>query len=327
MPIPNRQNWCVDTKATPVDYTRDELIDLYEARMFNKVNRMLEFEDLPKEIPHRDFLLYLQTKGETAVVKVGDTLYAIRDLSGTELDAYYHPTKYVLTNPYVKGLKPFYIKGKDCAIIKHDSMCVGLYPLIHKYATLLTDIHITFSLNVIIERSPYLLSVADGKTKEELNAVIQALKQGNLQIALDKASMLKANTITPLQYGCVPVGSIKELIELENYLSSSLLMELGLNSNYNMKREYVNSNENQIDGLTLIPSIEDILTTIQIGLDEMNSLFGTTTKVKLGKAWLKIEEEVMEDNDNQDGNVDEDNIEDTKEESKPDEKGDEDAKD
>lgn len=306
--IPNRQNWKFGYNQ---EYTREELIELFETRMFIRLQRMIDFENLPEDIPARDFKLFLQGRGVTGVVEVNGVKYAIRDVSaGGKLDAYYHATNWICTNPYISGLKHEYTKGVDIAIIYHDSMEMGLYPIVHKYSVLLTDIYITMGNQTIIERAPYLLSASGENTKATLEETIANVKAGKLSVTLDKKSMADPNSIKSFNFGNIPVGALKELIELENYLQSSLEMEIGLNSNYNMKREYVNSDENQIDSVTLVPQIEDILESIQKGLDEMNRIFGTNTKVKLGKAWQKVKETALSENEDE-ADVEEDETKDT----------------
>ena len=297
--INNRSDWDCLSKFYRSDcFTRDELIYHYETRIFNKLQGMLEFDNLPDEIPKKYLTMYLQMKGLTGIVKVNGILYVVRDTDpASDLDAYYEAKNYLVVNPYIKGLKGNYIRGKDIAVIYHDSLRMGLYPIVHKYATMIADIHITIHNQTIMERMPYIISASSEDTKKVLDTVVKTIKQGDISIALDKAKLLSDNaSIQATNFGAIPVGSIKELIELENYLVSSLEMELGLNSNYNMKREYVNSNENQIDTLTLVPSIDDILINIQNGLDECNKLFGTNITVRLGEAWRIMKDDATGEN-------------------------------
>ena len=69
-------------------------------------------------------------------------------------------------------------------------------------------------------------------------------------------------------------------------------MELGIQSNYNMKRESLNSSETTMDESVLLPLIDDMLNERKIGLEKVNKMFGTNITVKLSSSWEKIREEI-----------------------------------
>ena len=83
------------------------------------------------------------------------------------------------------------------------------------------------------------------------------------------------------------VGTIKELIELKQYLTGSWYNEIGLNANFNMKREAINESEADLN--------EDALLQMRIdGWERFNKMFGTNVKVKLSSSWYKIAKDVLQ---------------------------------
>jgi hypothetical protein len=80
-------------------------------------------------------------------------------------------------------------------------------------------------------------------------------------------------------------GTLTNLIEYHQYIKASLFNELGLNSNYNMKRESINSNESQLNDDMLHPLIDDMLKEREEGIARVNELFGTNITVKFAGAW------------------------------------------
>ena len=74
--------------------------------------------------------------------------------------------------------------------------------------------------------------------------------------------------------------SLTNLIEYHQYLKAGLFNELGLNSNYNMKRESINSNESQLNDDMLHPLIDDMLARRREALEEVNAMFGLNVSVK-----------------------------------------------
>ena len=68
-------------------------------------------------------------------------------------------------------------------------------------------------------------------------------------------------------------------------MKASLYNELGLQSNYNMKRESINSGESQLNEDMLHPLIDDMLRERQIALEKVNAMFGTNITVEFNSAW------------------------------------------
>ena len=66
--------------------------------------------------------------------------------------------------------------------------------------------------------------------------------------------------------------------------------DLGLNANYNMKRERLNTQEVSMNVDALMPFVDSMLTERVEGVKRVNEMFGTDITVTLGSSW-KIEHE------------------------------------
>ena len=66
--------------------------------------------------------------------------------------------------------------------------------------------------------------------------------------------------------------------------------DLGLNANYNMKRERLNTQEVSMNIDALMPFVDSMLTERVEGVKRVNEMFGTDITVTLGSSW-KIEHE------------------------------------
>ena len=86
--------------------------------------------------------------------------------------------------------------------------------------------------------------------------------------------------------------NLTDLIETVQYLKASWFNELGLNANYNMKRESINSGESQLNDDALLPLVDDMLRRRQEGAEEVNALFGTEISVELASAWEDNAQEI-----------------------------------
>lgn len=276
-------------------FTREELINYYELRLFNKIQPMLNLQGFSEDIPSKWFIFYLQKYGKCGIIKVGGKEYAVQVSNGGKLDPYYQPLTYLVTNPYLKLEKNEFTKGKDIAIFFHDSMKVGLYPLIHSYAQKLVDIGISFNILTVVQRAPYILNASSENSKETLTEVIKDVRDGQLSISIDKQALLKDNaSIDSINFSQGSSGSLKELMELENYISGRLDMELGLVANYNGKREYISDGEHSIDSLALIPNTDDIIKSLNEGCEEYNRIFTHNASIELGDTWKIVEESATE---------------------------------
>lgn len=110
---------------------------------------------------------------------------------------------------------------------------------------------------------------------------IKDLFNGDVSIALDRALLEKLQT-NPL----TDSGKVADFIELEQYFLSRFLNEIGLSSNYNMKRESLNSNETQLEGDNEITLIQDMLKCREEMVEKYNKMYGKNAKVKLSPLWM-----------------------------------------
>ena len=91
-----------------------------------------------------------------------------------------------------------------------------------------------------------------------------------------------------------PNQSITPMIEYQQYLKASLWNDLGLNANYNMKREAINEAEAGLNENALLPFIDDILETQTKAFEKVNNHYGTNITVRLGSAWEDVREKIRD---------------------------------
>ena len=101
-----------------------------------------------------------------------------------------------------------------------------------------------------------LLTASDDRTKESALKYIEDIIAGKISVV---ASDDFLGGVKTQPYALTGHTVITDLIELEQYLKASWYNELGLNANYNMKRESINSGESQLNNDMLLPLIDDML--------------------------------------------------------------------
>ena len=254
--------------------------------MLSRCQSMFTYKGLPETIPKRDLELLLQTNGNVCFVEVNGDLYSLTGGMGGEPNAYYRPTKYTIASPALKLSKTYTIDS-DCVVVPNDSMYMGLLPLHRRYATKLVENDITMLLASINMRTTALISAADDATKASAEVFLKQLFEGKLGVIGERAlfESLKTQPYT----GAGANNTLTNLIEMHQYTKASWFNELGLNANYNMKREAINSDESQLNEDALAPLVDDMLECRKTGLEKVNAMFGTNITVDLASSWKEDE--------------------------------------
>lgn len=315
--IPNRSDWLFGCGATNILDDKNLLRQSYIRYMLGNTIEMFAYKDLPDSIPQKELEILHQVNSFAIWKKVEDKLYVFHGGLGGVLNEYYHPTEAIVSNPYLNYNANLKI-DEDCVVTFNDKMRYGLLPLFNRYASLLAEVDISLRFVTINTRIPYLVNANDDDTKESVDKVFKDIWDGKFGIALNKRIMDKDSVFTS-EFGARNEHNIKDLIELRQFLKSSWYMELGIQSNYNMKRESLNSNETTMDESVLLPLIDDMLNERKIGLEKVNKMFGTNITVELSSSWKKIREEIKNELAMQQAQT---NVEKSQEEQKVDEKTD-----
>ena len=101
-----------------------------------------------------------------------------------------------------------------------------------------------------------LISASDDKTKQSADLFLQKILDGEFSIIGENAFFKGVNMQTAPTMNSV---YITQLIEMIQYYKASLYNELGLNANYNMKRERLNLGEVSMNVDALLPYVDNML--------------------------------------------------------------------
>ncbi|MBO7322264.1 MAG: hypothetical protein J6U51_01605, partial [Bacteroidales bacterium] len=178
---------------------------------------------------------------------------------------------------------------KDCVIIPNDSLYYGLMPMLKRYATLETEAELSLWISTINSRVVSLVSSEDDIARESAEKYFADILEGKLGVIAERP-FLEGITVQP--YGEKADTTITNLIELIQYTKASLFNELGLNANYNMKRESLNTSESQMNNDALLPFVDDMLKMRQEKVEKVNEMFGTNISVDFASSWKQNVEEM-----------------------------------
>ena len=260
---------------------KDKNVNNFIDTMFCKTNEMFTWKNLPETVPQAELEYLLQSNGTMFFTKVGNDFYALLGTLGGEINAYYEPTKYTVANVAL-NLSKMYDIEKDGVLIRNDLRCNGLIPILSKYASMLTDCEISLNTMSILMRVMFLISASDDKTKKSAEEFMSKIINGNYSIIADSQFFdgIKAQGMTQSFSQLIP-----QMIELTQYIKASALNEIGLNANYNMKKERITEQEYTLNIDALMPFAENMLNCRKKAVEKINKMYGLNIEVSLNSVW------------------------------------------
>ena len=272
-------------KLMPFDFTycsdKTKVFENYCKYTFTRTQSMFTYEGLPDTIPVQWLESYLQRNGSCCIAEHEGKLYALLGNAGGELDEYYQPTIYTVANPALNLSKTYKI-GEDCVYCRNDFDAVGLVPLVSRYCGLMTENLLTVRISDINMRMMNLLSAPDDNTLQSTKQYLKDLEEGKLGVVGETPFFEGLK----LQSKGVGNGDYMiQFIELQQYLKGSMYNELGINANFNMKREALSGQEVALNDDALMPLIDDMLKQRRAMCDELNEMFGLNVSVDYGSTW------------------------------------------
>lgn len=289
------ENGSVDCTCDILD--KSSSIFNYVQYMFDRTNRMFRYTGLPYTLPDYMLEYMLQIYGSVAVLEYNDNIYAFRCHFGGPQDPYYRPTQAVVANPALgitgtyaiaNNLAPFDVttwsEMPKCIRFLNDTQIQGLLPLFARYATQMTENDISIRCAQINLRQQTIIAADTGNDIDSADAYMKNLEAGKLS-NIAKRPFLDGVKVANASTG--QNNTVMQLIELQQYLKASWYNEIGLNSNFNMKRQYVSSDEINSTADIMLPLIDNMFECRKQAIREINELFGTDITVEKDSAWEK----------------------------------------
>lgn len=266
---------------------KEEIAKYNVLYMLDRMQSMFSWDGLPDKVKSKWMELQMMVTGCCYFHPVNGDYWTFTGGLGGEPDPYYQPTIFTVSNPALKYSNNCKI-GIDGVLMSNDTMRIGLIPMLTKYAALMADNTITMRIADINMRITDVFSGSDESTVESIKEFLRQIEAGKLGVIQENPFLNDAK----LQVGATESKSrLTDLIELEQFLKASMYNELGLQANYNMKRESINSSEAQLGDDALQPLVDNMLKCRQEAAEEINKLFGLNVSVTYNSAWLDNEDE------------------------------------
>ena len=286
-----------------IDFRDKDKVFRYHLKSFMRNSiPMFEYKNLPKTITHRRLEYLLQSNGFAVFFDYKGEYYITYAGMGGVPDFNYQPTVAIIANPYLEITTtrkidwgyPYEVKQQvdgECVVIPNDSLFYGLFPTHTYYATQLTENDLTLNCLLINTRLMNLLVAGDDNAKTSLDEVINELYNGKIATAVDKNWIMES--IKSVPFGSTSGSSnIVQLLEERQYIKGSHWNSIGVQSNYNMKRETITSSENILNVDSLLPLTDDMYKLRKEYLDIINNKYGLDISIEFSSSWKKIRDEL-----------------------------------
>lgn len=292
---------------------KERSVRQYVNYMLDRTNQMFEYDGLPDTIPAYMLELYLQIFGYAGFVRIEEGqsietpqriktppgVYIFFGGIGGERDIYYRPKLFTIANPRLRNgfqstilYEERDIEGTEnpCVLMKNDRNYEGLLPLYNRYAAQLTENDISIRSAQINARALLGIEVNNDREAETARKFLDDLEAGKLGV-LGKSAFIEG--ISTSNLSTQSSNTVIQLIELQQYLKASWYNELGLNVNFNMKREYMSEEEIAVNTDILLPLVDDMLSCREEACNLINKTFGLNISVRKSSAWANKEQEEL----------------------------------
>lgn len=285
----------------PYDYkAKQKNVRQLNDYMLAKTLSMFEYENLPATIPARELEKLLQRGGYAFISKAPDgELYAFTGGLGGETDVYGNYTQIVIANTALKYNATLDIK-KDGVLFYNDDMAAGLLAFYEKQNTLLAENEINMVVWGFNSRTQKLISAPDDKSKESAELYMKKIVDGELTIIGENA-LFEGVKVQPANNSSG--NGISQMIEYHQYIKSCLFNEVGLPSNFNMKKERLISSEIDQAEDSLFPLVYNMMENRIAAVNSINEMFDTDIKVGFGSVWALKNKKLVDGIVNNDGDL------------------------
>lgn len=257
---------------------------VYTRQALRMTNQMFKWKNLPDTIPERILEGYLQTIGQVFFTEVEGKYYVFFGSAGNVPNVYYEPTEFIVANPGLNFNKSLKI-DEEGVLIRNDSMYMGLLPMIERYAKQMVENDISILDAQQNMRIQSIIVATNDNARKSAELYLERVKEGKIGIMMGKALLDDGGIQTKPFATTGTSNGLSQLIEMHQYLKASLLGELGLNANFNMKRERINTAESELNQDALLPLVDDMLAMRKDACEKINAMYGLNIDVEKNSTW------------------------------------------
>lgn len=256
-------------------------------KLYNIVIDMFEYHNLPESLTKEEIENNLILTGHCSIIHNKKTGKLFAPFSRIfDYDEYYQPTKMVFANPRIVDYHTYTI-GKDCSVIYNTSMKYrvwnlkvdgGLHSFIARYARMLADIESTINIYTVNMRVTSYPTADGEKVADSIRAFFDKITMGERAIVSDDAIINRFRNVEINSHNTK--DGINDLLIARDKTLEMFYRDIGIRMN-NPKKAQVNEEEIEANDQLLLISLNDMLNARNVGWEDTNNLFGTSTYVTL----------------------------------------------
>ena len=257
------------------------LVEYYTRYLFQKVISVFEFENLPEEWADNYFKYVLFGYGVIAVIYTDKYGVICQDCGLSGFDVFYQPTRCIIANPHLPGIKEFKIH-ENCEIIKLQPDYGSVMDLVTTYADLMALALETTGANLLNSKLSYVFFAENKTAAESFKKLYDRVASGEPMAVIDKNLLLEDGT---------PAWQIFTQNVGQNYITDRLLNDMktledqfntviGVPNANTQKRERMITDEVNANNVDTQCRVNLWLETMNKDISQVNKMFGTDIKVK-----------------------------------------------
>lgn len=295
--------------ATNVDFLYRHFFKM----LYNDVSRLILIEGTEehKEIDYDFVMINLILSGKFCIFKAKNEIYFLDGYVGGKHNASYRPQEIICCNPILGDIRRalnkdgvmVYLTPFDNVPLQNPIRTGGLYTLIATTAALLADNISSINNAQINGRLQCIYTSEDSSEALAAEAILKDLYNGKPYRVI-KSEMLKKFEVNPLTNTNV-AQILMELVEVHQYLLAQFWNAIGIDANFNMKRERLNTAEVEANSTSIKVPVQTMLKTVNMGLEKANEIFSTNFHAILNPEFKPAEPMVSKPLDEKEGEEDE----------------------
>lgn len=252
----------------------------YLDMLYNKSLTMFLYTGLPETLPSEELEKLLQYNGKCWVGEIDGEIVGVPvTLLYDEVDVY---NRSIYGNIFLANTRETKkVKLSDGVVFRNDYLEKGLSKIFEKYSYLISESELTLYLVNLWKRTEKVFTANDDGTVESVREYLSKVEDGELGVIVSNMLFDSLNVKTYGDSG----GSLKELIEYDNYIKSQLYSEIGLYSNENMKKERLVVSEIETGLNSIYPLVDNMYNSRIKSIKQLNEKFNLKVDIEFTSSW------------------------------------------
>lgn len=250
--------------------------------LYNNASKVILLKGLPDDADKEFIMSQLLLVGKIAVFKTKGKTYFLNGHIGGIPDEYYYPTKVLIANPVLgsfdlerdKEAVMVYLTPTDRILDVPKSPTIiygGLFSLISMVANILAECMTTVNTTLMNTRVHAIYTADTESAAKSAEPILKSIYMGK-PYSVVTSELLERLNVNPLsEHGLS--NCLIETLEVCQYVLSLFWNGIGIDANYNMKRERLITAEVDKNIQSLIVPIQTILESLNDGFKKANDLF------------------------------------------------------